>query len=61
MINFKGVTFAEYHSFRDFSLVLSKKTIETPAVKTSSVEIEGMDGILDLTDYFGEPKYKIEN
>ncbi|BBK61841.1 hypothetical protein A9CBEGH2_07810 [Amedibacterium intestinale] len=58
MINFKGVTFAEYHSFRDFSLVLSKKTIETPAVKTSSVEIEGMDGILDLTDYFGEPKYK---
>lgn len=54
----KGVLFNEFHSFRDFSLVLSKKTISTPEIKSMTVEFDGMDGALDLTDYFGEPKYK---
>lgn len=53
----KGVTFGEYHSFRDFGLILSNKEIEAPAVKEKKVEIEGADAVLDLTDFFGEPKY----
>lgn len=53
----KGVTFGEYHSFRDFGLILSSKEIEAPAVKEKKVEIEGADAVLDLTDFFGEPKY----
>lgn len=53
----KGVTFGEYHSYRDFNLILSSKEIEAPAVKEKKVEIEGADGDLDLTDFFGEPKY----
>lgn len=54
----KGVYFNDFHSFVDFSLVLSQKTIGTPKVKTSQINIDGMDGVLDLTDYFGEPKYE---
>lgn len=29
-----------------------------PAVKTKTIDIEGTDGVLDLTDFFGEPKYE---
>lgn len=54
----KGVSFDGFHSFRDFSLILSSKSIKTPKVKTKKVDIEGMDGVLDLTDYFGEPTYE---
>lgn len=54
----KEILFGEYYSYRDFSLVLSNKTIESPQIKTSTVEIDGMDGVFDLTDYFGEVKYK---
>lgn len=53
-----GVLFDNWHSLRDFSLILQKKTIEPPNLKTSTVDIEGMDGELDLTDFFGEPFYK---
>lgn len=56
MIN--GVSFDDFHTFRDFSLVLSKKTIKTPSIKTKKVDIEGMDGVLDITDYFGEVTYE---
>lgn len=53
----KGVTFGAYHSYNDFGLILSKKELESPAVKEVKQEIEGADSDLDLTDFFGEPKY----
>lgn len=53
----KGVTFGEYHSYRDFKLILSSKEIEAPAVKEMHVDIQGADSDLDLTEFFGEPKY----
>lgn len=53
----KGVFFDDLHSFNDFRLILSSKSIETPKIKTIEVEIDGSDGVVDLTDYFGEPKY----
>ena len=53
----KGVTFGNLHSFDDFNLVLSSKTIGVPAPKIITVPIDGADGEIDLTDYFGEPKY----
>lgn len=56
MIN--GVSFDDFHTFRDFSLVLSKKILKTPSIKTKKVDIEGMDGVLDITDYFGEVTYE---
>ena len=54
----KQVHFGNYHSYVDFSLILSSKTIEAPEPKTESVEVPGSDGIIDLSDYFGEIKYK---
>jgi phage-related protein len=54
----KGVTFGAYHSYNDFALILSKVELESPAVKEVKQEIEGADSDLDLTEFFGEPKYE---
>lgn len=53
-----GITFGSYHSFDDLSLILASKEIGAPTVKTMKVDIAGADGALDLTDFFGEPKYE---
>ena len=53
----KGITFGDLHSYRDLNLILSEKEIGAPHVKTKLIEIEGADGSIDLTDFFGEPKY----
>ena len=51
------VTFGEYNSYSDLNLILSSKTIGSPSVKTSTIDLPGSDGELDFTEYFGEPKY----
>ncbi len=53
----KGIMFGNYHSWNDFQLILASKTIGTPSPKTETIDIPGGDGVLDLTEYFGEPKY----
>lgn len=53
----KGITFGPYHSYNDFGLILGSKKVAAPKVKTVKIEIEGADSALDLTEYFGEPKY----
>lgn len=57
----KGIKFGNYHSYDDFSLILSQKTIGTPSPKVETVDIPGGDGVLDLTDFFGEVKYNNRN
>lgn len=54
----KGVTFGEYHSYRDFCLILNSKEIAAPKTKTVKIDIEGADSAIDLTEFFGEPKYE---
>ena len=53
----KGIMFGNYHSYDAFQLILSAKTIGTPSPKTETIDIPGGDGVLDLTEYFGETKY----
>ena len=57
----KGVSFGNFHSYRDFSLILSQKTIGAPSPKTETIDIPGGDGVLDLTEFFGETKYNNRN
>ena len=57
----KGIKFGNYHSYDDFNLILSQKTIGTPSPKTETIDIPGGDGVLDLTDFFGEVKYNNRN
>ena len=52
-----GVRLGNYHSYDDFNLILTQKTIGTPSPKTETIDIPGGDGVLDLTDFFGEVKY----
>ena len=54
----KGVTFGTYHSYDDFSLILTSKEIAAPKTKTVKIDVEGADGSIDLTEFFGEPKYE---
>ena len=53
----KGVTFGNLHSFYEWGLILSSKEIQSPSPKTNLIEIEGGDGVLDLTEFFGDIKY----
>lgn len=53
----KGVSFLEFHSFRDLHLLLTGKEIGAPEVKRQTLDLAGADGELDFTDFFGEPKY----
>ncbi len=54
----KGITFGSLHSYNDLKLLLTSKEIGSPAVKIRKIDIEGADSALDLTDFFGEPKYE---
>lgn len=54
----KGITFSTVHTYRDFGLIPTKKEIGSPAVKESKLDIPGADGSIDMTDFFGEPKYE---
>ena len=51
------IKFGTYKSYDDLYLICTKKTIGSPTVKESTVEVEGGDGVLDYTEYFGDVKY----
>ena len=53
----KGVSFLGFHSYRDLHILLTGKEIGSPEVKRQTIDIEGADGELDFTDFFGEAKY----
>ena len=52
------VYFNDYNSWKDFSLILSSHTIESPTTKTEKVDVPCANGDLEYTEYFGEVKYK---
>lgn len=54
----KGITFGNLHSYNDLKLILESKEIGSPEVKVRKIDIEGADSSLDLTEFFGEPKYE---
>ena len=64
MTNLNGVTFVSLnaniskHSYIDFGVILTEQNIGLPSPKTYTVNIEGMDGALDLSECFGEMKYE---
>ena len=64
MTNLNGVTFVSLnaniskHSYLDFGVILTEQNIGLPFPKTYTVNIEGMDGTLDLSECFGEMKYE---
>jgi hypothetical protein len=54
----KGITFGSLHSYDDLKLILNSKEIGSPETKVNKIDIPGGDSSLDLTDFFGEPKYE---
>lgn len=64
MTNLNGITFVSLntniskHSYLNFGVILTEQNIGLPTSKTYTVNIEGMDGALDLSECFGEMKYE---
>lgn len=55
----QGVSFGEYHSYKDFGLILTKKEISPPEVRKNEIEINGTNGKLDMSEALtGKPVYK---
>lgn len=53
-----GVKFGNKHTFDDWGLVLTEKSLGLPEPKISSVQIEGADGEIDTSEVLsGEIKY----
>lgn len=53
----KGILFDDFHSYRDFGLVLNDASIPPALPKTSYIEIPGSDEPLDTTESLGEIQY----
>ena len=54
----KGIMFDNFHTYLDFGLLLSSKTIGSPSAKIEYINVPGADSVLDLTEYFGQVNYK---
>ena len=54
----KGIRFGDVHSNDDLNLILTAKEMGAPAVKEEKIDVPGADSAIDLTDFFGEPKYE---
>lgn len=51
------VTFGTHRSYDDLQILLTGKTIGTPAPKVETIDLPGSDGVLDLTEFFDGTKY----
>ena len=56
-----GVKFDTKHSYDDFGMVLSSKSIPLPKPKTESVTVPGSDGELDLSTALTDGEIKFDN
>ena len=53
-----GINFGKKHSYDDWGLVLTNKSLGLPTPKTSSVSIDGADGVIDTSEVLcGEIKF----
>lgn len=53
-----GVKFGDKHSYDDWGLVLTEKSLGLPEPKTSGIEVEGADGEIDTSEVLsGEIKF----
>lgn len=53
----KGVKFGDYHSYRDFGLILMSVDNPNPEPKFNFIEVMGSSEVIDLTEAFGEVGY----
>lgn len=53
----RQVTFGNLKSYDDLHIIIGSKEIGMPSVKTSTIDVEGADGVIDQTEYFGRVNY----
>lgn len=52
-----NVTIGTKQMFTDFALYLKSKEIGFPKIKTNTVDVEGRNGVIDLSEAFGEIQF----
>lgn len=52
------VTFSDKNSYSDFGLILKSREIGEVEPRTNYIDVPARDGLLDITEAFGEVKYK---
>lgn len=52
------ITFSDKNSYRDFGLLLKSREIGEAEPRTNYIDVPARDGLLDITEAFGEVKYK---
>lgn len=53
----EGIKFNDKHTYLDYGLILTSKTIGTPEPDIQQVKVPGRNGLLDLTEHLGETTY----
>lgn len=53
-----GVKINDKHSYTDYGVYLTGVNNPFPEVKQHTVSVPGADGVLDLTEYFGAPRFE---
>lgn len=56
-----GVTIGDYHTWKDWGLILQEVTVSSPEKKQYIVDIPGADGVLDLSSFLTNGDEKFEN
>lgn len=59
-MRFKGIQIGDKHTYKDWGLyMVAPMNVESPEVKTNYIDVPGMDGVLDFSDYpTGRTNYK---
>lgn len=54
----RGILFSDYHSFRDWNMILNGNVITLPEPKVYKISVDGRDGDIDMSEGLtGEIKY----
>lgn len=58
----RGIQIGDFHTAGDWDLILNSKSINPPSAKKNEINIDGRDGVLDLTEALtGEVTYGVRS
>lgn len=53
----RGLTIGALHTYKSLGMILAKPELSAAPIKQKKIDIEGGNGTLDLTEFFGYPQY----
>lgn len=53
----RGLTIGALHTYKSLGMILAKPELSAAPIKQKKIDIEGGNGSIDLTEFFGYPQY----